>query len=311
MGTQVENRKTAVICDHSFHKITGGSRFLWEMFAEIYEVVMLWDDSWKGGASPSIEMINSTQPSIVIFVQTILAPDKLKQLSCSKIIWCPMYDDFVKRPQGMQLLYGKESRLVKLCFSENLAKRLNGEVLSAKYFCPPIRRTASKRETLRVFFWQRTREVDWPIAKALLGEELKYEIVVRQLPDPGSTCAAIPQCDIERFNIEVVNGWLDRADYLRVIENSDVFIAPRRYEGIGMSFLEAMAMGLCVIACNSATANEYIVSGETGLLYNPENPEVLDLSMARNLGEAARKSVAEGYERWVKQKAELLEHLKS
>jgi glycosyltransferase involved in cell wall biosynthesis len=44
-------------------------------------------------------------------------------------------------------------------------------------------------------------------------------------------------------------------------------MAPRRYEGIGMAFLEAMAMEMCVVAENQSTANEYILSGKNVILY--------------------------------------------
>lgn len=67
-----------------------------------------------------------------------------------------------------------------------------------------------------------------------------------------------------------------------------------------MSFLEAMAMGLCVVAPNAPTMNEYIRDGVNGLLYDPGNPQPIDFSRARELGEVARTSCEEGRREWLR-----------
>jgi hypothetical protein len=59
-----------------------------------------------------------------------------------------------------------------------------------------------------------------------------------------------------------------------------------------------MALGLCVVAPDFPTMNEYVVHGETGLLYDPDRPEPLDFSGADQLGCQARQSALEGRVRW-------------
>ena len=66
-----------------------------------------------------------------------------------------------------------------------------------------------------------------------------------------------------------------------------------------MSFIEAMSMGLCVVAPRAPTMSEYIEDGVTGLLYDPENVKALDFSHAREIGAAARASCEAGRERWL------------
>jgi hypothetical protein len=66
-----------------------------------------------------------------------------------------------------------------------------------------------------------------------------------------------------------------------------------------MSFLEAMAMGLCVVAPRAPTMSEYIEDGVNGLLYDPERPEALDFSRASALGAAARLSCEVGRATWI------------
>ena len=58
-----------------------------------------------------------------------------------------------------------------------------------------------------------------------------------------------------------------------------------------MHFLEAMAMGKCVVAHDDATMNEYIKDGENGILFNAKEPkpvpEVSVLHVLRNVGKTA------------------------
>ena len=77
------------------------------------------------------------------------------------------------------------------------------------------------------------------------------------------------------------------------------FSLPRPAEGIGHSFIEAMALGHCVVAADRPTMNEYIRDGVNGLLYDPDRPRSLDFSRSRELGLAARASSAAGRKAWL------------
>jgi glycosyltransferase involved in cell wall biosynthesis len=59
-------------------------------------------------------------------------------------------------------------------------------------------------------------------------------------------------------------------------------------------------MGLCVVAPDFPTMNEYITHGINGLLYDPKNPSPLDFSKVEELGKAARKTVENGWVYWNK-----------
>lgn len=60
--------------------------------------------------------------------------------------------------------------------------------------------------------------------------------------------------------------------YFRV---SDVFARPSRSEGLGNSFLEAMAAGIPVIGTPVGGIVDFLSNGHTGLLANPEDPDSL------------------------------------
>ncbi len=71
-----------------------------------------------------------------------------------------------------------------------------------------------------------------------------------------------------RFIGQVPNHELPR--YLQV---ADMFIRPSLSEGLGISFLEAMAAGVPVIATPVGGIPEFLVDGETGLFCEVNNPQ--------------------------------------
>jgi glycosyltransferase involved in cell wall biosynthesis len=106
--------------------------------------------------------------------------------------------------------------------------------------------------------------------------------------------------DEERARLGLVQtAWFeDPVEAKAAVASSTVYFAPRTAEGIGQAVLEAMALGLCVVAPNAPTMNEYIVHGETGLLFDPDHPTALDFRRAGDLGRNARTAALEGRARW-------------
>ena len=58
----------------------------------------------------------------------------------------------------------------------------------------------------------------------------------------------------------------DMPDWYRVL---DLFVAPQRWEGFGVTPLEAMACGVPVIATTAGVFDELVVEGETGRVISP------------------------------------------
>jgi glycosyltransferase involved in cell wall biosynthesis len=96
-----------------------------------------------------------------------------------------------------------------------------------------------------------------------------------------------------------------------VIKEKAIFIAPRDYEGIGLSFLEAMAMGKAVIAVDNPTMNEYIADGETGYLFDLNNIKEIDLSNLRTIQRNAHEYIQDGFFIWGKNKVKIIDFIKS
>ncbi|MCV3272504.1 glycosyltransferase family 4 protein [Roseobacter sinensis] len=87
------------------------------------------------------------------------------------------------------------------------------------------------------------------------------------------------------------------ADWYRIL---DVYIAPQRWEGFGLTPIEAMACGCPVVATRVGAFEALVVDGETGLLVEPGDAEairtaahhiLMDPERLRDWSAAARRHV--------------------
>jgi glycosyltransferase involved in cell wall biosynthesis len=137
-----------------------------------------------------------------------------------------------------------------------------------------------------------------------------FDLLVRSLP---SLIAQIPSTrvllvgdGVERASLEAIATSLGVTERLCMIHGAsdvtsymaaaDVVAAPSRNEGMGRVIVEAMALGLPVVATAVGGIPAVITDGECGRLVEPEDPDVLaaalielgrDAAMRRKLGEAA------------------------
>ncbi|MCD6377529.1 MAG: glycosyltransferase [Planctomycetes bacterium] len=113
---------------------------------------------------------------------------------------------------------------------------------------------------------------------------------------------------VERFLREGNNAqwatWLGFTDEVPALLNaSDIFVLPSRWEGFGLSAAEAMATGLPVIATRVPGLTELILDGKTGLLIESEDVEALILAIEKLIGdEAMRVSLGSAARQWVQEK---------
>lgn len=108
----------------------------------------------------------------------------------------------------------------------------------------------------------------------------------------------------ERGIAERVRFLGDRADVAEVLAALDVFVLPSRTEGMSNALLEAMAMGLPVVATAVGGTPEVIDDGRSGYLVPADDPKrmaaavtrvLADAALAARLGVAARQTVEERY----------------
>jgi glycosyltransferase involved in cell wall biosynthesis len=128
--------------------------------------------------------------------------------------------------------------------------------------------------------------------------------------DPGSSDIVLPtEEEIKEYNITLSTWFEDKKDFEAVLSQANVFFTPRVEEGIGQSFLEAMARGQCVVAPNNGTMNEYIQDKYTGLLFDREDIRPLDFSDVIGIGERAYLSCELGYQTWLESHKDIVKYI--
>src|SRR5664280_1586594 len=100
-------------------------------------------------------------------------------------------------------------------------------------------------------------------------------------------------------------GFLTEDEVIGELQASDLFVLPSFVEGVPVSAIEAMAVGVPVIATNIAGTSELIEDGKTGILIRPSDSQALAEAVVRmiedyefrlNAAEQARRKVVEEFD---------------
>jgi hypothetical protein len=287
--------------DISFHKKTGSGDFIREIIKSAgYRINDYWDDQ-------KINIGNFRKRNyLFVFLFQYMPPLELLQKLKSNIIWAPMYDSLMSTPDLTLVRY---SKLVKiLSFSKNTTrrfKRLGFEIMEAQYFLKPNASSMVRADQPRLFLWQR-RNIDFYTVKKMFDLKKLGKITIKVDPDPGYKGRFPSKADMKKYNIKVINGGLRKDRYIKLLNDCDIFLSPRDFEGIGISFLEAIARGKLVIAKDNPTMNEYIRSGYNGILFM--KPKRIDLNTKefKKIVGNSKRAAKEGYGRWKVKSKELI-----
>jgi glycosyltransferase involved in cell wall biosynthesis len=296
------------LLDHPLHKKTRSSDFFVNLLKRYHDVVVY----YPGGEWRYVleEVIHSDCELAICWQHEFMAPP-LAQHGIRTII-IPMYDGAGAMPKVYWRFFaalGIDSLNFSACLNH---KHLVAGIQSSYvqyYPNPDDFEPVSDFSCLRGFIWQRKPEhfLHWHTAMRLTCGQLDH-LHVHDVPD------SLPALDIPKLqDFPRLAGAITRSewfeskqDFIDTLNRSNLFIAPRLNEGIGMALLEAMAQGQCVLAHNDSTHNEYIQNGHNGLLFDASNPQLIDLSAAEKLGQAARQSIVNGHQKWLKEQDNIL-----
>lgn len=109
-------------------------------------------------------------------------------------------------------------------------------------------------------------------------------------------------------------GWLDRDGVVAQMKSADILVVPSRWEGFGLVAIEAMRVGVPVLATSVGGLTEILGNGRYGYLVQPEDShalrqalERLDRPSLKRMGKAAQQHFLDTYtaERVVRELDEL------
>ena len=300
-----KSRKIVYI-GHSYHAKTKSTDFLLQYLKENFEVTEILDESWKGNDFPDYSFIDNTYLA-VIFFQTIPPPSTISQIRNQNIIFFPMYDNHGGAPKEFWDGY-KNLKIIN--FSNTLFQKLKKwgfETIYIQYFPKPLKITESKKHN--IFFWQRISSININLIEKLIGN-LDTSIHIHKNIDINNTFLQPTAAQESKYGITYSKWLKKREDIQKIIQKCDIFIAPREYEGIGLSFLEAMAMGKAVIAPNNPTMNEYIKDNYNGYLYDIHHPHLIRLDNLDVIRKNTHSYINQGYIKWNNSRHKIIDFIK-
>jgi glycosyltransferase involved in cell wall biosynthesis len=298
-------------CGHSYHRVTQSTVFLRALLQQHGEVIEFWDESWLTGAAiDEAAIIDGGYEVVVVFQMELLAL-RLARSGLPNLTFFPMYDGCYTMPDS----YWRSLDSVKIVsFSSTLhekLQRLGARCRFVRYWPDPGLFPAARASApLSGYFWQRQQDVTWGTIRQLLGEQRFDRFTLHKALDPSFGDFVTPSDeDVGRHGIRISEWFDSREQAAADLRQHNIYFAPRLREGIGMSFLEAMAMGFLVVAPDAPTMNEYIVSGVNGLLYDFQNLRPLNFQEHLRLGARARQTVGQGWRKWSRSTSALLRYV--
>lgn len=274
------NKKIKIaFIDHSFHKKTKSSNFFLDLLKDKYTIDIYYDTKWQDKKVFDFDSLNNEEYHAIIFWQINYNIKYIRNLKCKNIIYIPMYDDFISNT--FTPFYWKQFNSVKfISFSKTLHDYLTAKGLDSfhvQYFAE-IKQNIKKiyTESLTAFFWYRIEKINWETIKKFITPSSFKKIYIQNHPDPNQKKLQISKEDIEKYNIEIIDWFDSKEEYINIIKSIDVYFTPRIYEGIGLSFLEVMSYGKYIVAFDKPTMNEYIMHNKNGFLYHNKTNKKID-----------------------------------
>lgn len=307
--------KKLLFVGHTGHQKTKSSDFIQEIFRQEYEVTTLYlhpsavsvEDVWSvhKGESYDVLVIWQVMPNLSRMQHYI---------SWNHGLFFPMYDNVVFSDGLDQKVWKDYSSMRIINFSRCFHEELLSWGFDTKYiqYFPQPKLVDNWGSEDALFFWQRQSDLNVGTLAVVARNLPISRIHIHKALDPEHhfTEPKVFGPETERFYTEcecTESVWFDRkSDMEDILKDCALYMAPRRLEGIGMSFLDAMAMGRCIIAPNLPTMNEYITDGQTGLLYDWDDASLThcafsvkaDAVQIRAIQRHTLAYIAEGRKRW-------------
>jgi len=293
------------------HRYTKSGDFLREIFSEKFEITNFW---WEPNKKIPLNEINNFD--YIFFFHVMFPYQLMKKFINKKIMWAPMYDALSFKNNFFRKIFWKQISnlgIKVLKFSNKITESIENEAvesLNLRYYIKPKISEPGYRKKINIFFWDRGRIKiqDW----------LNYfdindinQIIYLPIPDPGKKNIYLDNLteDQSKKFIILKENFLSKTEYLNLLKNCDVFVAPRKQEGIGMTVVEAISRGMYIVAYNDSTMNEYINNIKLGFIYDYKTKIKVNINNILNNYKFRSEIALNNYEKWIFDKEKIISFL--
>lgn len=296
-------KKKCLFIDHKYHSTTSSTRFLIDILSSDYQVEVLFLEDFSSNSFEGI--LAKSADLYLVFQYDFIAPFLLS--NNKKVLIVPMYDG---TGEMAPIHWLSMSDGLFLNFSEVLHKThisLGLNSLYQRFYPDPKNYPRFSESSLKedsLFFWERQPVsglcVDW-LAHQLNKQSFSpKKIHLHQSSDPGQYTKRHDTLVKDIFpnrKITTSTWFKNKADFLETLAQFSIYIAPRKAEGIGFSFIDAIACGMVILAHDKPTMNEYIVNNVNGIIFDTELPDFRLINIEKLRTESI-KTFIEGHESW-------------
>lgn len=301
--------KQLLYIGHTYHNKTKSTQFLKDILSEEYQITYFNFDPYTDNYEKFKEL-NGSRYDVVVLFQIMPSINALKKyMQFNKGVFFPMYDYYEGLGRLETPLWEEYKDFQIICFAKKMHDDLKAVGFSSKYiqYFPKPLKVTNMGDEHSCFLWQRVSCINIQTVQRVFKKFKLSHIHVHKATDPGHQFVEAP-ADLKK--IVSYSLWYGKKEEMQKdIQKSAFYMAPRVHEGIGMSFLEAMALGRCVIAPNEPTMNEYIQNGKTGFLYEMKDVRALEINNVRKIQENTLSYMKKGYQVWEKEKRNILKWL--
>lgn len=293
--------------DLPFHEHSRSSDFIVELLAKRYDVTRIYLAAERDDEAACLAVVSAHQPDVVVLFQISFTARVLAQLG-KPTVWVPMYDN-VNRTFDDRFVDAASVGLSTFMLSDALARigqYWKVPQLHARYYPEVGPEPDFDVGNNRTLFWYRGPIQPADVAPCF-GHTPGMKLVIKQDPDPTHVDVARNDSGLDAGAIEVIQGFLPKAEYQELVASCGLYVAPRKAEGIGLSFLEAMCRGALVIAYDAPTMNEYIRHDVSGWLFTDARREPLAANGIATIRRNAYAQCVAGRQAWLATETRLLE----
>ena len=311
--------KKLLYVGHAYHQKTKSVRFLLDLLENEYEVHYFAADPLQPAHLEELANIPVKEFDVLVVFQIMPSINEIRRfVTFKKGIFFPMYDFYYGSTPLSNPIWNEYKDFTIINFSKTLhndLKEVGFETEYIQYFPKPFK-DFSWGAVDSIYFWQRVTHINIYLLYNLIINYPLRHMHLHKAIDPAQQFIPVSEdpgdpCGVYFKSRELTySSWYEtREEMYKDMEKSALYMAPRYHEGIGLSFLEAMAMGRCVIGVDHPTMNEYIVDGQNGFLFRLEDQRPLDITpeKVQEIQKNAFEFVQKGYQRWEESKHLILE----